>query len=124
LLNYAAQKRKENARKAEQETVGVKKDDRVKEIKIAKKQEEDQIKADQAETDKKAEFFNTLKKSEDLADNLQSLTDFIKDNTKATGCYIGHLDYPSLPVEEDSDANAHRDAEAEMVLKFKQASQD
>ena len=102
----------------------MKKDDRVKQINIAKKQEEDQIKAGQAETDKKAEFFNTLKKSEDLADNLQSLTDFIKDNTKATGCYIGHLDYPSLPVEEDSDATAHRDVEAEMVLKFRQASKD
>ena len=97
----------------------MKKDDRVKEIKIAKKQEEDQIKAEKAEADKKEEFFNTLKKSEDLADNLQSLTDFIKENTSATGCYIGHLDYPSIPVQEDSDANAHRDTEAEMVLKYK-----
>ena len=65
------------------------------------------MKADEAEVGKKKEFFSTLEKSKDLADNLQSLTEFLKGYTTATGVYIGKLDYPSLPIQEDSSNVAH-----------------
>ena len=52
------------------------------------------------------------------------MTDFMRDNTGATGCYIGVLDYPSLPIKEDSARDAHLDYEADQVLKFKWASGD
>ena len=48
----------------------------------------------------------------------------MRDNTGATGCYIGVLDYPSLPIKEDSTRDAHLDYEADQVLKFKWASSD
>ena len=44
------------------------------------------------------DFFADLEKSCDLNDKLQSLADYIKENVRATGCYIGVLDYPLLPI--------------------------
>ena len=88
------------------------------------KKKTDKVKADEAEVGKKKEFFNTLEKSKDLADNLQSLTEFLKEYTCATGVYIGQLDYPSLRIEEDSSNTAHLNYEEDQVLKFKWASND
>jgi hypothetical protein len=36
-------------------------------------------------------FFNTIKSSMDLNENLQQLAEFIQETTKATGVYIGKL---------------------------------
>jgi hypothetical protein len=44
-----------------------------------------------AVVDKKEQFFCDLEKSTDLNDNLQELTDFLKEHTGATGVYIGYL---------------------------------
>ena len=90
----------------------MKKDDNVKKIAQGEKKKADKIKAEEAEVVKKAEFFEDLEKSKDLADNLQSLTDFLKEYTGATGVYIGVLDYPSVKVDEDSLNTAHLDYEA------------
>ena len=100
----------------------MKKGEHEKQLQRVEKKKTDTIKADEAEVAKKKEFFDTLKKSKDLADNLQSLTGFLKEYTTATGVYIGQLDYPSLPVQPDSSSTAHLDYEARQVLKFNWAS--
>ena len=76
----------------------MKKGDHDKHLQRVEKKKNDAIKADEEEVQKKKEFFGTLEKSKDLADNLQSLTDFLKEYTGATGVYIGQLDYPSLKI--------------------------
>ena len=95
-----------------------------KQLQRVEKKKNDKVKADTAEVEKKKAFFESLEKSRDLADNLQSLTDFVKEYTGATGAYIGVLDYPSLKIKEDSSRDAHLDYEADQVLKFKWASND
>ena len=90
----------------------------------AEKKINDKVKADAEEVEYKKNFFASLKCSPDLADNLQDLTNFMRENTGATGCYIGVLDYPSLPIKENSTRDAHLDYEADQVLKFKWASSD
>lgn len=49
--------------------------------------------------------------SEDLSDQLQGLTDFIAQQTKATGVYIAKLVFPRKKIEDDSDDKAHLDEE-------------
>ena len=78
----------------------------------------------QTEEDSKAQFFKTLEKSKDLADNLPGLVDFIKKYTDATGVYIGRLQYPELKISIDADDKAHLDYDAPQVIKFIHASND
>ena len=67
-------------------------------------------------------FFRSIEKSEDLEDNLQELVQFIQEQTKATGVYVGKLVYPEKEIDEDADDKAHLDEEAPKVIKFLHAS--
>jgi hypothetical protein len=52
------------------------------------------------------------------------LTDFanyLHKNIGATGVYIGKLEPPLKPIEDDADDSAHIDSEAPLVIKFKHA---
>ena len=40
------------------------------------------------------------------------------ENTKATGCYIGKLEYPFKEIPEDATENAHLDTESPEIIKF------
>ena len=93
--------------------MSAKKVEHEKQLQRVEKKKSDKQKSDAAVVDKKKDFFSNLEKSRDLCDNLQSLTDFMKEYTGATGAYIGVLDYPSLPVKEDSSRDAHLDMEAD-----------
>ena len=67
-------------------------------------------------------FFRSIEKSEDLEDNLQELVQFIQEQTKATGVYVGKLVHPEKEIDEDADDRAHLDEEASKVIKFVHAS--
>jgi len=59
-----------------------------------------------------------------LTDNLQQLTDFLSENTQATGVYIGKLVYPRKPIQDDADDKAHLDEESAKVLEYVNATTD
>jgi hypothetical protein len=42
-----------------------------------------------------------------LHDNLEELTNFLAQNTDATGVYIGKLVFPLKNIEEDAGDNDH-----------------
>ena len=43
---------------------------------------------------------------------------YLHENTNATGCYIGKLEYPFKEIPEDADENAHLDTESPEIIKF------
>jgi hypothetical protein len=47
--------------------------------------------------------------TEDPYDNLEDLSVYLHENTNATGCYIGKLEYPFKDIREDADENEHLD---------------
>lgn len=59
-----------------------------------------------------------------MNDKLQNLVNFLKDRTEATGAYIGYLQYPELPIEDDAMEDAHLNMEAPKVVKFTHATED
>ena len=59
-----------------------------------------------------------MNKSDDLTDNLESLANFLQDQTGATGVYIGKLVCPKKEIDEDDDDNAHIDEEHPKVIEF------
>jgi len=52
------------------------------------------------------------------------LTDFLSENTKATGVYIAKLVFPRKAIEDDADDKAHQDEEMPKVLEYVHASKD
>jgi hypothetical protein len=50
------------------------------------------------------------------------MTEFLKEMTKSTAVYIGKLETPKRPIEEDDDDKAHIDEEAAKVIKFYHAT--
>ena len=48
-------------------------------------------------------FWSNLEKSDDPQDNLGELAQFIHENVGSTGVYIGELEPPFQPIEEDAD---------------------
>lgn len=79
---------------------------------IQERKKNEQLKADKDEEESKLQFYKTLEKSKDLADNLPSLVDYLKKHTESTGVYIGRLQYPELKIEIDADDKAHLDYDA------------
>lgn len=118
-------KRKEEIKKIQQL-----KDAQEKEAKsdAEKKSESDKKKAE-GEEEKKEEvkeisFSDKVEKSQDLADELQSLADHLKENTSATGVYVGKLVKPKKEIKEDDDEDAHVDPEAQEVIHYLHANED
>lgn len=65
-----------------------------------------------------------MEKSDDMNDKLQHLCDFLKDHTKATGCYIGYLQYPEVEIDDDAMDTDHLNMEVPKVIKFTHATDD
>ena len=63
-------------------------------------------------------FWDDLYASEDPYDNLEDLSVYLHENIKATGCYIGKLEYPFKEIPEDANENAHLDMESPEIIKF------
>lgn len=79
--------------------------------------------AQEVENNKK-DFFDDLEKSDDLNDKLQHLCNFLQEHTKATGTYIGYLQFPELPIEDDAGDMDHLNQDAPKVVKFTHATPD
>lgn len=58
-------------------------------VKLEQIEQENQRQINQQKLDASAAFLKSIEESDDLHDNLQSLVDFISENTGATGVYIG-----------------------------------
>lgn len=71
-----------------------------------------------AKEDKKDAFFDKLKKSKDLHDNLEELSNFIEEYTDATGVYIGKLTNPIKQIKDDEGEDAHIDSVNPQVVHF------
>jgi hypothetical protein len=84
--------------------------------KLAEQEELDKV--ERTKQDKIDNFYKTLEKSKDLADNLGELASFLQEFTGATGVYIGKLEHPRLPIDDKDNDKAHVDREAPKVLKF------
>lgn len=82
------------------------------------------MKDERKKQDKIAKFYDLLEKSEDLTDNLDELANFLKENTGATGVYIGKLEKPRRAINEDDDDKAHADRENPKIIKFMYATED
>jgi len=96
-------------------------EDRLREVKeTAKVKKTEEAKVD----DEKKAFFDDLEQSDDLNDKLQSLIEFLQEHTKATGIYIGNLQFPEVPIEDDAMEMDHLNQEAPKVIKFTHASED
>lgn len=59
----------------------------------------------------------------DLNDQLQELTGFVQEFTKATAVYIGKLVAPKRRIEDQDDENAHRDDEAAKIIHYLHATE-
>ena len=59
-----------------------------------------------------------------MNDNLTELCEYLHKNIKSTGVYIGKLEPKMKAIKDDDDDNAHIDADAPEVLKFKHANED
>ena len=89
-----------------------------------KAEEEKVVAAALTVEEKKAKFFTDLKKSTDLNDCLQDLTNFICEHTKATGAYIGYLQYPEVDIDDNAEDGDHLDKEKPHIIKFTHATAD
>ncbi|TNV82509.1 hypothetical protein FGO68_gene1811 [Halteria grandinella] len=85
-------------------------------------EQEEHDKEERTKQDKIDEFYKSLDKSSDLADNLGQLAGFLQEFTGATGVYVGKLEHPRLPIDEKDNDKAHVDRESAKVLKFVHAS--
>ncbi len=72
---------------------------------------------------KRLAFWNKLKKSDDLNDNLQELVDHLNSFTESSAVYIGKLVPPKKAINDDDDDVAHVDAEAPKIINFLNASE-
>jgi hypothetical protein len=72
--------------------------------------------------DKIAKFYKDLEGSHDLSDNLQELTEIIREFTGATGVYVGKLERPRKKIEDKDNDRAHADYEAAKEVRFIHAS--
>ena len=57
-------------------------------------------------------------------DNLGAFAEFLHSNVGSTGVYIGQLEPPRKPIEEDADEDAHLDMASPAIIQFKFANQD
>lgn len=134
LLNHSAQE-KAAGRVSETVCLNFQRLEREKEVQVARRQllakkidEEKKVKAELKKTqeadENKAQFWQKVEKSNDLHDNLEELTNYLKNNTNATGVYIGKLVYPLKRIEEDAGENDHEDTEAPKVIRYLYATDD
>ena len=92
---------------------------------MIKLREEEEVKAEEQKVETVKEDFKTMvKNADDLADYLQDLTDHLKENTGATGVYIGKLVKPIKPITDEDDDTAHLNEEAENHIQYIHASKD
>ena len=63
--------------------------------------------------EKKQDFLSSVKLSNDLNDDLQALTDHLKEHTGATAVHIGKLVSPKKPIKDEDNDTAHIDTESE-----------
>jgi hypothetical protein len=107
------EKQKEDLKKEYEANIQAKLD-----AEAAEKERQEQLKAEN-----KA-FWQKLETSEDLNDNLTDLCNYIHKNIGATGVYMSKLEPKMKEIADDADDQAHIDAEAPHVLKFKHANED
>lgn len=67
-------------------------------------------------------FRASVRESNDLADQLQSLVDHLQDLTEATAAYVGKVVQPMKAIKEDSNDNAHLDHESKPQVQFLHAT--
>jgi hypothetical protein len=67
---------------------------------------------------KKQTFFDNLEKSSDLNENLQSLVDFVKEQTDATDVYIGKLVYQKKDITDEAGEYDDVNMEAPKVIHY------
>lgn len=72
--------------------------------------------------DKIAKFYKELEASHDLTDNLQGLTQIIREFTGATGVYVGRLERPRVKIEDKDNDRAHVDREGPKEIRFSHAT--
>ena len=72
--------------------------------------------------DKIAKVYKDLEASHDLTDNLQELTQIIREFTGATGVYVGRLERPRVKIEDKDNDRAHVDREAQKEIRFSHAT--
>jgi hypothetical protein len=68
------------------------------------------------------QFYEKINFSNDLADQLQELADFLKEFTNSTAVYIGKLVSPKRPIKEDDDDRAHKDDDAPKIIHYMNAT--
>jgi hypothetical protein len=75
-------------------------------------------------TSDNTKFWADLEASEDPMDNLGAFAEYLHANVGSTGVYIGQLEPPHKPIEEDGEEDAHLDLNNPAIIKFKFANKD
>ena len=70
----------------------------------------------------KERFQKSISASKDLSDNLQDLTDHLKQYTSSEAVYIGKLVQPKKPIDEGDNDEAHIDKTSETCIHFSHAN--
>ena len=74
--------------------------------------------------DDKTRFKKSISASKDLSDNLQDLTDHLKQYTGSEAVYIGKLVQPKKPIEEGDNDDAHIDKTSDQIIHFSHANSE
>jgi len=70
------------------------------------------VQAEEEAAKRKQSFFDSIESSISLDENLQSLVDFVQENTGSTGVYIGKLVHKKKPIAADASPDDDLDLEA------------
>lgn len=68
--------------------------------------------------EKVEKFKQVVNASDDLIDVIPTLSSHLFDFTESTGVYVGSLEKPKWPIEEDSTDTDHIDDQAIEEIKF------
>lgn len=89
---------------------------RLRDLKIAELEEQERAVKRKAQDDKKAGFFKKVDDTDDHADILQDLSDYLQEHTGSTSAYIAKLVQEKNTINEDDDDEAHVNEQAPYYL--------
>lgn len=118
MLNYAQVQKEKDSQERKNEAIKDLKEKGAQAEKNLKIEKESKRKEEENEKLKHTLFKKKIERSDDLADNLQDLANYLKNSTQATGVYIGELIRPKKIIEENDLDDAHIDNEAEEIIKY------
>lgn len=124
LLNFSNVKNESNSLLEKKQKMQELKDRKDMEDQNKLKDKEEELKAEKEKTSKVEDFKDKVNTAEDLSDLLQEFAMYLKENTGATGVYIGKLIKPHKSITDEDDDKAHEDPEAVEIIKYIHASPD